>query len=133
MLHVVERGTRGPTLVFLPGVGGTTRYWDSGVAPLASDSRLLLVDPLGFGRSPKPRTTYSVERHVAELRRVLERMLLKPNTVVPGVQLPTTGWCSRSRGGDRAMLRAARSRRRYTSSSYPAGRTLELRPRIWMP
>ena len=70
-LHVVERGVLGPTLVFLPGVGGTTRYWESRVAPLASDYRLLLVDPLGFGHSPKPETTYSVERHVAELRRVL--------------------------------------------------------------
>ena len=73
MLHVAERGVRGPTLVFLPGVGGTTRYWDSRVAPLAADYRLLLIDPLGFGHSPKPRTTYSVERHVAELRRVLAR------------------------------------------------------------
>lgn len=70
-LHVVERGEHGTTLVFLPGVGGTTRYWDSRVAPLASDHRVLLVDPLGFGRSPKPRTKYTVERHVAELRRVL--------------------------------------------------------------
>lgn len=70
-LHVVQRGVRGPALVFLPGVGGTTRYWDSRVAPLASDYRLFLVDPLGFGNSPKPRATYSVERHVAELRRVL--------------------------------------------------------------
>ncbi len=70
-LHMVQRGVRGPALVFLPGVGGTTRYWDSRVAPLASDYRLLLVDPLGFGHSPKPRTTYSVERHVGELRRVL--------------------------------------------------------------
>ena len=70
-LHVLERGARGPTLVFLPGVGGTTRYWDSRVASLASDHRLLLVDPLGFGRSPKPRTTYSIERHVVALRRVL--------------------------------------------------------------
>ena len=70
-LYVVERGGRGPTLVFLPGVGGTTRYWDRRVAPLASDHQLLLVDPLGFGHSPKPSTTYSVERHVAALRRVL--------------------------------------------------------------
>ena len=71
-LHVVERGVQGPTLVLLPGVGGTTRYWDSRVVPLASDYRLLLVDPLGFGHSPKPATTYSVERHVAELHRVLK-------------------------------------------------------------
>ena len=65
-------GTQGPTLVFLPGVGGTTRYWESRIAPLAASRRLLLVDLLGYGRSPKPWTTYSVERHVAELHRVLD-------------------------------------------------------------
>ncbi len=70
-LHVVERGGGGRTLVFLPGVGGTTRYWDSRVVPLAADHRLVLVDPLGFGLSAKPDTVYSVERHVAELHRVL--------------------------------------------------------------
>jgi len=26
-LNVVETGAAGPTLVFLPGLGGTTRYW----------------------------------------------------------------------------------------------------------
>lgn len=64
-------GTAGPTLVFLPGLGGTTRYWRSRVMPLADTHRLVLVDMLGFGRSPKPWTTYSVGRHVAELHRVL--------------------------------------------------------------
>ena len=65
-------GTQGPTIVFLPGVGGTTRYWERRIAPLAATRQLLLVDLLGYGRSPKPWTTYSVERHVAELHRVLD-------------------------------------------------------------
>jgi pimeloyl-ACP methyl ester carboxylesterase len=70
-LYHVEFGLRGPTLVFLPGVGGTTRYWASRIAPLAVSHRLVLVDLLGFGRSPKPWTTYTIERHVTELHRVL--------------------------------------------------------------
>lgn len=70
-LYAKEIASDGPTLVFLPGVGGTTRYWESRIAPLATMYRLLLVDLLGYGRSPKPWTTYSVERHVAELHRVL--------------------------------------------------------------
>jgi pimeloyl-ACP methyl ester carboxylesterase len=61
----------GPALVFLPGVGGTTRYWESRVAPLARGHRLILVDLLGFGKSPKPWIRYTLDRHVAELRRVL--------------------------------------------------------------
>lgn len=66
-----QLGTGGPTLVFLPGLGGTTRYWQPRVAPLARSHRLILVDPLGFGRSPKPWGPYLVERHVAELHGVL--------------------------------------------------------------
>lgn len=71
-LYYEEAGVDGPTLVFLPGVGGTTRYWASRIAPLATRYRLVLVDLLGFGRSPKPWTTYTVERHVSELHRVLD-------------------------------------------------------------
>lgn len=72
MLFSSESG-RGPRLlVFLPGLANTTRYWESRVGSLANDNRLLLIDPLGFGRSPKPWTTYSVERHVTEIHRVLE-------------------------------------------------------------
>ena len=70
-LHVVERGAGGPTLVFVAGVGGTTRYWESRVARLTRHYRVLLVDLLGFGHSPKPWIVYTVDRHVAELRRVL--------------------------------------------------------------
>lgn len=58
-------------VVFLPSIGATTRYWKTRVAALSSRARLLLVDLLGFGRSPKPWTAYSVDRHVAALREVL--------------------------------------------------------------
>lgn len=71
-LYVTELGNSGPTLVFLPGLGGTTRYWRSRVAPLASSCRLVLVDLLGFGRSPKPFVRYTVDRHVHALHEVLD-------------------------------------------------------------
>ena len=59
------------TLVFVAGLGGTTRYWETRVTELAQEHRIVLVDLLGFGRSPKPWVKYSVERHVDALRRVL--------------------------------------------------------------
>ncbi len=80
MLHTEVLGQGGPTVVFLPGVGGTTRYWASRVATLANDHRLLLIDMLGFGRSHKPWTTYSIERHVTELHHVLAH--IGPVTIV---------------------------------------------------
>ena len=65
-------GTAGPPIVFLAGLGGTTRYWEHRVAPLSASYQLLLIDLLGFGRSPKPWAAYTIERHVAELHRVLD-------------------------------------------------------------
>lgn len=59
-------------MVFLPGLGATSRYWEPRVAPLADSYHLVLVDLLGFGRSPKPWTRYTIERHVDELHRVLD-------------------------------------------------------------
>lgn len=70
-LFTRQLGTNGPLLVFLPGIGATTRYWEFVVGALSERMQLLLVDLLGFGRSPKPWTTYSVDRHVEELHRVL--------------------------------------------------------------
>lgn len=64
-------GSRGPLLAFLHGVGGTTRYWGVRVGPLLDSNRALLFDLLGFGRSPKPWSRYTVDRHVAALHGVL--------------------------------------------------------------
>jgi len=61
----------GPAVAFVPGIAATTRYFRDRVAPLASRHRLVLVDLLGFGRSPKPWTRYSVDRHVAALHEAL--------------------------------------------------------------
>ncbi|USG65877.1 alpha/beta hydrolase [Brevibacillus ruminantium] len=71
-LFVKQLGEGSRTLVFLPGITGTHRYWEERVANLAERKRLLLVDPLGFGQSEKPLDAiYSVDRHVEELRRAL--------------------------------------------------------------
>ena len=70
-LFCEDLGNGPERLVFLHGVGGTTRYWRARVLALAVDQRLTLVDLLGFGRSPKPFVRYTVERHVAALHEVL--------------------------------------------------------------
>ena len=60
------------TIEFIPGLGGTTRYWQSRVRPLENRYQVVLVDLLGFGQSPKPWTQYTVERQVQELYAVLQ-------------------------------------------------------------
>ncbi len=73
-LFTTVDGDGTPTIVFLPGIGATTRFWTyvltTGAGP-SLPGRHLLIDLLGFGRSPKPWTTYDVERHISELHRVL--------------------------------------------------------------
>lgn len=71
-LHSQTIGTAGPPIAFLPGVGGTTRYWADRVMPLARSHRLILIDLLGFGQSAKPWGRYTVARHVEEIHRVLD-------------------------------------------------------------
>ncbi len=71
-LYRVILGSSGPTIVFLPGLGGTTRYWEQRVIPLQGRYRIVLVDLLGFGNSPKPWIRYDVDAHVDALHRALE-------------------------------------------------------------
>lgn len=84
-LHFQDLGATDHPIVFLPGVGGTTRYWASRVEPLASEHRIRLVDPLGFGQSPKPWfVRYTVERHLDELDRVLNHAVFPDRFTLVG-------------------------------------------------
>jgi pimeloyl-ACP methyl ester carboxylesterase len=71
-LRLIRSGTDEPTLVFLPGLSGTTRYWQGRLGALEENYRILLVDPLGFGDSPKPWSRYTVDRHVDALYQALK-------------------------------------------------------------
>ncbi len=66
-LYVEVRGEAAETLVFIAGLGGTTRYWASRLQSIEGRYRVVLVDLLGFGRSPKPWMQYTVNRQVAAL------------------------------------------------------------------
>ncbi len=79
-LHVEHYGDGEKTIVFVPGLGGTTRYWKHGIGTLVDSYRVVLVDLLGFGASPKPWTRYSVDRHVESLHKALDS--LGPITLV---------------------------------------------------
>lgn len=61
-------------MVVLPGLLGSTRYWqDSGFEQLAGTHTVLYVDPLGFGRSPKPKSGYTLDEHLTALHEVMQR------------------------------------------------------------
>jgi pimeloyl-ACP methyl ester carboxylesterase len=73
MLYSVESGAKGPNLIFVPGLAGTTRYWQGHLAALEQRYHFVRVDPLGFGQSSKPWTRYTVERHIGALYRTLSK------------------------------------------------------------
>ncbi|MBI1800978.1 MAG: alpha/beta hydrolase [Chloroflexi bacterium] len=70
-LHLEESGLPGRNIVFIPGLGGTTRYWRGHLGRLEQNYQTILVDPLGFGDSPKPWMRYTIETHVEALHQVL--------------------------------------------------------------
>ncbi len=56
-LHLETRKSKGrarATLVFIHGIGNSSRTWDAVISKLPPDVRIISVDLLGFGRSPQP-------------------------------------------------------------------------------
>lgn len=73
-LHVESLGPIGaPVIVFLHGLAGSTASWGMPFRELAADHRLLLVDLLGFGRSPKPAIGYTLGQHISALEATLQQ------------------------------------------------------------
>ena len=64
-------GESGDPIVFIAGLQGSTRYWNHGFDELAKHRRVIYVDLLGFGRSPWPDAEYTLDDHLAYLRRTL--------------------------------------------------------------
>ena len=73
-LYAERIGTGHRAVVVLPGLLGSTRYWEgSGIDQLAGSYTVLYVDPLGFGRSPKPSAGYTLADHLTAIRDVMQR------------------------------------------------------------
>ena len=66
-LHYTSTGL-GPSVVLVHGLGASSRYWGPVIEALADTHRVITVDLLGFGRSPKPGgVSYDVDCHTDAL------------------------------------------------------------------
>jgi pimeloyl-ACP methyl ester carboxylesterase len=59
------------SIVFLPGFLGSHAAWNSDFQALSSRYRLIFMDTLGFGCSPKPDIEYSLTDHLSAIRNTL--------------------------------------------------------------
>ena len=77
-LHIEKDVGQGRTLVLLHGIESSATYWSNIVPALAEHRRVVTVDLLGFGKSPKPlNVAYSLDDQVAWLRRTLRARGIK--------------------------------------------------------
>ncbi len=82
LLHVQDDVGGGDVLVLLHGIESSASYWKNLVPALAEHRRVITVDLLGFGQSPKPKNiAYSLEDQVAWLHRTLESLGVKRATL----------------------------------------------------
>jgi len=73
------------TIVLLHGIAATSKTWDVLINDLNKyDYRIVAIDLLGFGDSPKPvNSEYSIEDHVESIRKTIRKLRLhKPYTIV---------------------------------------------------
>lgn len=72
-LYAEIEGAGERTIVFLPGLLGSTSYWKAAkLERWGQGARLIYLDELGFGRSPWPEIDYTLDDHLDAIRRTLE-------------------------------------------------------------
>jgi pimeloyl-ACP methyl ester carboxylesterase len=90
-LHVtVDRKVKRPqaTVVFLHGIGLSAHSWNEVIAKLPSDIRVITVDLLGFGQSPKPHwPIYSVRLQARMIIATFLRLRIKGPVILVGHSL----------------------------------------------
>lgn len=81
-LHTVITGT-GPTLILLHGYLSSAHYFKSIQKRLASTHRVIAIDLLGFGKSPKPRVDYTYNDHITAIHETIQRLgVTKPYVLI---------------------------------------------------
>jgi pimeloyl-ACP methyl ester carboxylesterase len=78
-------GKRRPVIILLHGVAATSRTWDPLINILDMKKfRVIAIDLLGFGESPKPiDCEYAVEDHIRYLRKTIKKLKIrKPYRIV---------------------------------------------------
>lgn len=83
-------GEPAATVVFVHGIGNTGAAWDGAIADLPHNVRVITVDLLGFGVSPKPEwLRYNVREQARALRATLRSLRVHGRLIIVGHSLGT--------------------------------------------
>jgi pimeloyl-ACP methyl ester carboxylesterase len=80
-VNVIERG-EGPPLVLVHGHSGRWANWLANIPSLSRDHRVIALDLPGFGHSPMPRESISIENYGRTLDALMDRLDITAAPVV---------------------------------------------------
>jgi pimeloyl-ACP methyl ester carboxylesterase/uncharacterized membrane protein HdeD (DUF308 family) len=81
-LHIASDTGKGKTIVLLHGIESSSDYWKNLVPALSEQNRILSIDLLGFGKSPKPKNVaYSLDDQVTWLHKTLQSIDVQRCTI----------------------------------------------------
>ena len=88
LLHVAVDEGSGPPVILLHGIASSSVTFDNVVPLIRDHHRVIAIDLLGFGESPKPVTSnYTLEEHVAALKRTIKSLGIRGRATVVGHSL----------------------------------------------
>lgn len=77
-------GSGSPPIVFLHGMLGSHTNWDKVSPEFSGQHKLLVLDLLGFGDSPKPPIEYTVNEHVNSISQTISRAEISEKFYIVG-------------------------------------------------
>jgi len=88
LLHVAVDEGSGHTVVLVHGIASSSVTFDNVYPLLKNRYRVIALDLLGFGKSPiPPEATYTLEEHVASLKRTLSSLRIRGRLTMVGHSL----------------------------------------------
>jgi pimeloyl-ACP methyl ester carboxylesterase len=90
ILNYKLAGAGQPSLVLLHGLFASNRYWSGLVPALATNHRVLAIDLLGFGESPKPNIAYTTDEHISAIDRTMRQGSVGPKVILIGHSMGAT-------------------------------------------
>jgi len=70
-LHYERIGNGETRIILLHGLTGSLKYWKHGQIYFPECYSLLLIDLLGFGDSPKPKCSYTIQEHLGAIEKIV--------------------------------------------------------------